>query len=565
MISRRKKRSAKELAPDEIFQDSVNIHNFNEARLEGRIEQPISKYVASIFGGIFIILLTILILQVADLQIHQGDGYFARGEDNRTREIPLFGERGVIYDRDNKELAWNEKASSEEEFAKRKYIEEGGYGFLGFIRYPQKDDRGYYWRDSLFGETGIEKLLNSQLAGSDGVRIVEVDVLGEPLDEGVVVEPKNGENVVLTLDAVAQSQLYEAISNHAEEYGYQGGAGVLMDIHSGEVISLVSYPDVDPNVLMKGDQSELIQEYFNDPRKPFLNRAISGLYVPGSTIKPILGLAGLEEGIINKDTRITSTGYIEIESPYDDEVVWRYRDWREGGHGRVDIKRAIADSVNTFFYVMGGGYKDRVGLGIDAIDTYMALFGLGQKTGIELEAEQEGVVPNPEWKQKVFKDIWRLGDTYISSIGQFGFQVTPIQMARAMGAIASKGNLVQPHITNVGIVTKRDISIEDPYYDLIQEGMRDTVLEGTAYPLNVRYLKVAAKTGTAQVGVNREYINSWIVGYFPYEDPQYSFAIVMEKGDKEESPAASWAMRNFLDSLKELEDDIVISNIDKEI
>ena len=248
-----------------------------------------------------------------------------------------------------------------------------------------------------------------------------------------------------------------------------------------------------------------------------------------------------------------STGRIEVPNPYDPSNPAVYRDWRREGHGITDIRHAIADSVNTFFYAIGGGWRDQEGLGISRIDDYIADFGIAQKTGIDFGDESVGTIPSPEWKADTFEDgTWRLGDTYITSIGQFGFQVTPIQMTRSIAAIANNGLLVTPRlVAGATIVEPIEHAIDPADYELIRLALRDTVTKGIANIVNDTNVSIAAKTGTAQVGVNNEFYNSWVVGFFPYDEPVYSFSIVMERGPSGGDGSAGRAMRTFINSVTE--------------
>jgi penicillin-binding protein 2 len=215
------------------------------------------------------------------------------------------------------------------------------------------------------------------------------------------------------------------------------------------------------------------------------------------------------------------------------------------------MERAIAVSSDIYFYEIGGGFQDQKPLGILNIDKYARTFGIAEKTGVDLGGEKQGIIPTPEWKAKTFNgEIWRVGDTYNTSIGQYGFQVTPLQMARAVASIANGGTLLTPHI-RLGDTSfdsqKVTIPIDQEKMKVVKNGMRRVVTEGTGTALNLSAVKVAAKSGTAQVGLGNTNTNSWIVGFFPYEDPKYSFAILMERGPKSASGNATQVMREVID------------------
>jgi penicillin-binding protein 2 len=214
------------------------------------------------------------------------------------------------------------------------------------------------------------------------------------------------------------------------------------------------------------------------------------------------------------------------------------------------MKEAIAVSSDTYFYTIGGGYEDQNGLGITLLDKYFQLFGLTRKTGVDLLGEVEGVIPTPEWKKEKFNgEIWRLGDTYITSIGQYGTQVTPINAARFIGAIANGGKLLKPSLVKGGDSNpvEDSIKLDQVDWDMVRAGMREAVTYGTSVGLNVPYVDPAAKTGTAEVGTQKEYVNSWSVGFFPYNNPKYAWAIVMEKGPSINTYGATSVMRQVLD------------------
>jgi penicillin-binding protein 2 len=222
-------------------------------------------------------------------------------------------------------------------------------------------------------------------------------------------------------------------------------------------------------------------------------------------------------------------------------------DWK--AHGLADLRRAIAVSSNVYFYEVSGGYKDQKGIGIGNLDRYVAMFGFGTTTNINFMGEKYGTIPSPEWKKKAFNgEEWRVGDTYNTSIGQYGFQVTPLQVVRAVGAIATDGKILTPtFIKNTGQpVETKEVGLNPSDYKIVKEGMRQGVTEGTSQAINFPFVKVASKTGTAQIGVAKDEVNSWVVGYWPYENPKYAYAIVMERGSKNNQFGAVLVMQEFL-------------------
>lgn len=554
---RRLQRYRGSVDPDEVFLDAKNLPDFNTQQFEGVIERPIAKITVQVMSVFFVLVMILFLVRLGVLQIARGQAYFAESEENRLHQVTIFSERGVIYDRNEVELAWNMPGPNDEPFSYRDYYDAPGFAHvLGFVRYPKKDDAGFFWRLELEGADGVEKLYDDVLSGNNGLKLLETNALLQEQSASVLEPPVDGENVHLTIDARIQEHLAAGIQEMIEQFNYEGGVGVMMDVTNGDIIALTSLPEFNSEVLSLGEDSETISGYFNDPRNPSLNRVTNGLYTPGSTVKPFLALGMLEEGVVTPQTTVSSTGRLEIPNPWDPENPSIFRDWRPAGHGTTDIYHAIADSVNTFFYVFSGGYEGRQGIGIAGINKYADMFKLGQPTGIDIGTEISGVVPNPEWKEKVFTDdgTWRLGDTYNTSIGQFGFQVTPIQMVRGIAAIANDGLLLQPHILpgdigkDVDVESVRGISPE--HYQVVQDAMRQTVTEGTGQTLNVPYVHIAAKTGTAQTDGNRK-VNAWSVGFFPYENPKYAFVVMMERGPTEDTVGSSYAVRKLLDWMNE--------------
>lgn len=556
MIFRRSKKIFhRDIDPGEVLLDAQNLPGFNEQQFEGVIEQPISKRAVWIVRIALLLILTVFAYQLGKVQIIEGDKYFTLSEQNRLDRMPIFAERGVIYDRNNVALAWNEPPLPDTPYPTRTYMTPGFAHLLGIVAYPALDTKGYYWRSRITGTQGIEGAFDELLAGKNGSTLIEVDAKGNPTSRTETVPTTPGENIVLTIDAGIQKNLAEGIKALAERAGFVGGAGVILDVHTGEVIALTSYPEYDPMILSRATDTITIAGYNIDPKKPYLNRAVAGAFTPGSTVKPYLALAALQEGIVTPDTSIYSSGKIEIPNRYNPDKPQLFRDWRPLGHGPTNVYHAIADSVNTYFYAIGGGLGNQEGLGITRIEKYARMFGFGQKTGIDIPGEKSGNIPSPAWKDKNFADgTWRLGDTYNSSIGQFGFLATPVQLARAVGGIATSGTLVTPHSIIYPNIEKSETTqiegISAANYAIIREAMRDTVTEGTAQLLNIPGIEVAAKTGTAQVGVvgsGRYYTNSWVTGFFPAGNPKYSFTVVMERAPSSNQAGAVGAFRPVLD------------------
>jgi len=408
-----------------------------------------------------------------------------------------------------------------------------------------KDTNDNYYRGDSVGKGGIELTLNTNLAGENGIKIIETNALGEVQSESLIQKPTSGQDTHMSVDSRVSEELYILLGERAEESGFTGGAGVIMDINTGEIIALSSFPEYNSSSLTEGG-IETVQGYISDEDKPFLNRAISGLYTPGSIIKPFLAVAALEEGIISPEKGILSTGSLSIPNPFFPDKPSVFKDWK--AHGVVDMRQALAVSSNVYFYEIGGGYGDQEGLGIDRIEKYTRMFGFGEETGIVLSGEGIGTIPNPEWKEQTFEDgIWRVGDTYHTSIGQYGFQVTLIQTVRAIAAIANGGNLLTPSLISKENGSGTQLPFNDKNIQVVREGMRLSVTEGTAGGLSMSQVKIAAKTGTAELGISKDFVNSWVVGFFPYEKPKYAFAVLMEHGPRENLIGALYVMRQLVE------------------
>ncbi len=536
IFGKRRKYSHAFVEPDEIFLDAKNLPQFDTQQFEGRIEKAISKRTIKVVQSFFLIVFFIFAGRLLYMQGIKGNSYYTMSKQNQLGREPIFAERGVIYDRNGVLLAWNEQPATDEPYSKRAYIQQNGFGhLLGYVSYPSKDSSGNFWQTEFVGKNGIEKQYNNVLRGTNGTRLIERDVHGNTTLSNQIYKPIPGENITLTIDSRLQAHFADAIAKIMHQSGYKGGAGLIMDIRTGELLAITSIPEYSPTVMSLGDDREKIQHYLTDSSKPFLDRAVAGLYSPGSIVKPYMAMAGLTEGVITPNTWIASHGQISIPNPYDPAHPSIFKDYRED-NGVVDVRHALAYSSNIFFYNVSGGYQSQKGIGIENIGKYLTMFGVGVPTGIDLPNEKGGVIPSPAWKSKYFPgDPWRVGDTYNTAIGQYGVQVTPIEMIRAVAAIASDGKLVSPHVRKGDIAFEsktEQLDLSKEFFQVIREGMRLVVTDpnGTAKALNALPFKVAVKTGTAQVGVNNQFINAWATGFFPYENPKYAFTVMMERG-----------------------------------
>ncbi|MEK7148641.1 MAG: penicillin-binding transpeptidase domain-containing protein [Patescibacteria group bacterium] len=569
IFARHLRQLSRDINPDEIFLDSKNLPGFDKDQFEGRIEKSISRM--SILGVFvfFLLVSATFLVKVTSLQVVNGADFFAKSENNRLDHTPLFAMRGVIYDRNKVPLAWNsfddeaartalimsDTSSTTEKmpFPHRSYIASPGFGHtLGYVSYPKRDTRGYYYQEKFDGKDGIEEYYNKSLSGENGLQIVETDALGNSKAGSIVEAPKNGTPLTLSIDSRVQEKLHTTIRQTANDFGYVAGAGTIMDIETGELLAMTSYPEYESSVLSEGKNKKLIQSYNLDKRAVFLNRAVSGVYTPGSIIKPFMAIAALSEGVINTEKQILSTGSISIQNPYYPNIKSVFNDWK--AHGWVDMRRALAVSSDVYFYAIGGGFESQKGIGIANIEKYSRMFGFGSPAGIDITDEKNGTIPSPEWKQKMFKDgTWRLGDTYHTVIGQYGFQTTPLQAVRGIASIANDGTLVTPHLLKdpAQEFPTSKIPISSEHFQVARDGMRQAVTEGTVAGLNVWYVDVAGKTGTAEIDAGKKYINSWVVGFFPYEKPRYAFTVVMERGPYANTIGGVYVMRQLLDWMNE--------------
>ena len=548
MLGRKKhpRHGNKDIDPDEIFLDDKNIPEYDVHQFEGRIDAPIGRQTILILSTAFFFIAVIMLSRALYLEVSQGKIFAAKSEENRLEHQLLFPERGVIADRNGVHLAWNFPSDEDLGFSLRGYTEAAGFGgLLGYLHYPARDTHGVFYRRDYLADVGIEAYYNEVLKGKSGLRIIETDALGHVMSSNTIDPPIPGTDIKLTIDSRMQSLLYKQIGRIAEQEDYLGGAGAVMDVHTGEMLALVSYPDFDPNIMTAATNTAKIAEYNKDKGSPFLNRVIGGLFTPGSIVKPIFALGALSEGIIAADAAMYTHGYITVPNPYFPDKPSRFNDWRD--QGVIDMRAALAWSSDVYFYEIAGGFEGQKGLGIKNVEKYARMFGYGTSTGLDLYGEVDGTIPSPEWKKKTFPNdpTWRIGDTYFTGIGQYGMQISVMQALRQAATIAANGKVVQPHLNASVASSSYQLPIPKEDFTVIHEGMRKVVTEGTATLLNVSVVKVAAKTGTAELGVTKVRVNSWVIGFFPYDNPRYAFAIVMDRGVKGNTTNASYVAQKF--------------------
>lgn len=421
-----------------------------------------------------------------------------------------------------------------EENTVRYYPDEGLSHLIGYTARISKEELKInpdYFITDYIGKAGLEETYEKILRGRPGEVLVEKDALGKKRSQILVSESEAGKSLVLNFDKELQEKIIAELKKSLKRVGVRSAAAVAIDPNTGGVLSLVSLPDFNNNLFSQGISQEEWKELEEDENDPLFNRVISGWgYPTGSVIKPLIGVAALEEGIITENTKI----YCPLEI-----CVWNrylqkeecFSDWTF--HGTSDIKRGIAESVNTFFYQIGGGYKDFQGLGAEKIIKYLKLFNWGEKTGIDLAEEGKGILPE-------ITKSWHLGDTYHLSIGQGPFTATPIEVGAGFVAIANRGRLFEPRLvqkiidgSSGSLVEEikprliREIFVDSQNIEIIRDGMRQAVTSGSAISLNDLPVKAAAKTGTAQSS-KEGYYHHWICVFAPYENPQIVLTIIIE-------------------------------------
>jgi len=406
----------------------------------------------------------------------------------------------------------------------------------------------YHFSD-ITGKTGLESVYENELRGINGKSSVEVNAQRREQKIMAAEDPVPGQNLFLTIDADLQKILYDAADETVKRLNTTGAAVVAIDPKTGGVLSAVNAPGYDNNAFVSGITASDYDKLVNDKHKPLFFRAIAGEYPSGSTIKPIIAVAALDQGIITPQTTVLSTGGIRIDK-------WFFPDWKAGGHGVTNIYKAIADSVNTFFYTIGGGTETFQGLGIDRMTQYARAFGLGAETGIDLPGERPGFLPSKAWKEQTKGEAWYIGDTYHFAIGQGDLLVTPLQMALATATVANGGTLYKPHLLKAlkdsdGNITReyepkviRDNIAKPEAFTVVKDAMRQAVVSGSAIRLNSLSVPACGKTGTAQYSNNNK-THAWFIGFAPCDNPTIAIAVLVEGGGEGHATALPIAEKGF--------------------
>ena len=413
------------------------------------------------------------------------------------------------------------------------------FGYLGEINEDELAGlRGYGYRmRDLIGRSGLERYFNNYLMGIDGGEQVEVNAKGKRLNILGLKEPVCGRDLVLTIDLRLQLIVDKLL-------GEKKGAVIVMDPRNGQILAMASHPAFDPNIfVMPKGRSERMR-LLRDRGKPLLNRAISGMYAPGSVFKIVTACSALETKRISRHTRFNCAGSYTIGN-------MTFHCWKEGGHGSQDITDAIKNSCNVFFYQAGRA------AGVDSIESYTEKLGFGKPTGIDLPEEASGLVPGRLWKMIVKKESWYEGETLNYAIGQGYLVVTPIQVVRMTAAIANGGKLVRPYLVKrigsveIGPARPQDTGLSADVIRTVKEGMLKVVNDpsGTGKHAKVDGILICGKTGTAQNPRGRPH--GWFTGFAPYDDPKAAVVVLIEHGGKGGIDPAGIA-KGIFEGLKEM-------------
>ena len=409
-------------------------------------------------------------------------------------------------------------------------------GYVGEVSPEQQEEPDFAGlvQGSIVGKAGVEKTYDRMLRGKPGEKTIEVDARGNERKIVAVVEQTPGDDLYLSLNLRLQ-RLAESL------LGAESGAIVALDPRNGDVLVMASSPPYDPNVLSRGLTPALWEQIASDTRHPLTNRAVQGQYPPGSTFKIMVASAALESDKWSADTKVRCAGAFPSGKHM-------FKDWKKGGHGVMDLYHAIVQSCDVYFYNIGQR------LGIDTIAETARRFGLGQPTGIDLPSERVGIVPSTEWKQRVRKEPWYVGETISASIGQGYITVTPLQMAVAIGAVSNGGTLHRPRLVRAvreratgrlqefPSVERGPVPLQEDTFHFLQDALREVVLHGTGGRARSRSISIAGKTGTAQtvgarvsqLSTDEEAIpkqfrdHAWFVAYAPAEEPQIAVAVLVE-------------------------------------
>lgn len=425
-------------------------------------------------------------------------------------------------------------------------------GYVGPIseeEYEELQDKGYQIQDFI-GKNGVEMSYESLLRGRPGKKLIQVDAAGRELRVVSEKAPVDGANLVLTIDSNLQAFAARTL---AEAAGPEGAAAAMvMDVRTGEILANVSLPTFDNNLFSRPLTEGELNALVNSPGKPLVHHGLAERYPPGSTFKPVAAAAALQEEVVQPDTVITSRGYITIPNVDDPNVLYVYKDW--AALGPLDLTGALAMSSDVYFYYLAGGKIDEGfrGLGEERLGSYARAFGFGQPTGIDLPGESPGLVPSAEWKQKTKRESWSVGDSYDFGIGQGDFLATPVQVLRAISAVANGGDLLKPHLLRevrdghnnllqmFSDPERKHVPVDAANLEIVKEGLRQAVTRGTAKLAAVQGVNIGGEIGTSQPYAGSSDTHGWFAGFGPFEDPQIAIVVFIQNSNGEAAaPVAS--------------------------
>lgn len=477
--------------------------------------------------GLIILGLVILLGRVVELQIIKGNYYRNLAEGNRIKRVSIVAPRGRILARGGEVLVGSREVGGiwvRDYPLNSKFAHVGGY--LGMVNEneagkinPKCPEKGPYKADSLIGRSGLEQEYECVLSGIDGEKLVEVDITGKEIRVLGTKPAVAGQDLKTSIDYKFQTFVPDLMQN-------QKGAIIITDT-KGQVLSLYSSPSFDP---------QKVGDYLNDANYPLFNRAIGGLFHPGSVFKPVVAIAGLSEGKIDKSYLYNDTGFITVG-------VYKYSNWFYSQYGRVEGKlnvvKALARSTDTFFYNLGGL------LGAEKIASWADRFGLDKITNIDLPGEIAGLIPTPAWKLKTTDEPWFLGNTYHISIGQGDLAVTPISLNAMIASIASGGYLCKPQINFTDKPDCHKLDIKKEYLDIVKEGMTGVCQTGgTGYTFFDFTIPIACKTGTAETSQDGK-THAWFTAFAPLDNPQIVVTVLFEQGGEGSKVAGPVARKIF--------------------
>jgi penicillin-binding protein 2 len=518
-----------------------------------RIDETSWKYWVLKFGLIFS--LGVILVNIFKLDVIRGGYYRNLAIENKMVEKKIPSARATIVDRKGRLVAktiyqyfkiddGNKIYESGEDFQGYKF-DEGNLSYelkrnypygesmsliTGYIGKISQDDLnenrcGVKLDDSeMVGRMGVEGFMDCFIRGVDGRRLIEVDAKGKYIRELGRQDPKVPPDLNLSIDAYWQDKIYKMLEG-------KKAVVIMSNPKTGKMIAMVSSPSFDSNNFSYSVDNEKISGYLNDSENlPLMNRAISGRYSPGSVFKIVMATAGLESGVINKDTLFEDTGVLKIGD-------YSYSNWlwtKNGGtDGMVDVVKALQRSNDIFFYNLGEK------MGLNRIKEWSNKFGYGEKTGVELIGELDGIVPDEKWKKEVKGENWYLGNTIHLSIGQGDLSVTPLQVNQMTNVIANDGMKCKMSILKDSKVECENLKIKKETIQTVKQGMKNACKQGgTAWPLFNFKTEIACKTGTAEVGDGSKDTQAWLTAFAPADDPQISVTVLVERGGEGSDVAA---------------------------